>query len=43
MMEVELEEERNVFGHELVAVVEPRPTFVGSSRGGIEEILEGRV
>ena len=42
MVEVEQEEERNIFADELVSLVEPRP-HVGSSLGGIQEVLEGRV
>ena len=42
MVEVEQEEERSAFGDELVALVEPRP-YVGTSLGGIQEVLEGRV
>lgn len=42
MVEVEQEEERDVFNGQLVGLVEPRPR-AGVSLGGIEEVLEGRV
>ena len=42
MAEVEQQEERNMFGNQLVALIEPRPE-VGASLGGIQEVLEGRV
>jgi hypothetical protein len=42
MVEVEQEEERSAFADELVSLVEPRP-YVGTSLGGIQEVLEGRV
>lgn len=41
-LELQQEEERVGFAHELVAMVEPRPCL-GPSLGGIEEILEGRI
>jgi len=42
MAEVEQEEERRAFAEGLVGLVEPRPR-VGTSLGGIEEVLEGRI
>ena len=42
MVEAEQEEERQGFRPELTTLVEPRP-YVGTSFGGIEEVLEGRV
>ena len=42
MVEVEQEEERECFGNQLIALIEPRPRR-GPSLGGIEEVLEGRV
>lgn len=42
MVETEQEEERIGFRPELTTLVEPRP-HVGTSLGGIEEVLEGRV
>ncbi len=40
-IEMQQEEERSLFAHELVAIVEPRPQC-GNLLGGIEETLEGQ-
>ncbi|KAF2739937.1 hypothetical protein EJ04DRAFT_261130 [Polyplosphaeria fusca] len=42
VLDVELEEERSLFGHEVIEVLEPRPWGRGEVEVGIFEVLEGR-